>query len=121
MTLDPLPCWQHLSPDEQRRRVACLVQEIEAEAAAERKRTGKPVLGVAAILAQDPHDYPERPKKEPAPFIHAATKAARLAFWEAYALFVAAYREAADKLLKGNRAALFPIGSFPPALPFVGG
>ena len=57
----------------------------------------------------------------PAPFVHAATKAARLAFREAYALFVAAYREAADKLRKGNRAALFPIGSFPPALPFVGG
>ena len=81
----------------------------------------KPVLGVAAILAQNPHDHPERPKKEPAPFVHAATKAARLAFREAYALFVAAYREAADKLRKGDRAALFPIGSFPPALPFVGG
>ena len=121
LTFDPLPCWQHLSPEEQRRRIAGLVEEIEAEAAEERKRTGKPVLGVAAILAQNPHGHPERPKKEPAPFIHAATKAARLAFREAYALFVAAYREAADKLRKGDRAALFPIGSFPPALPFVGG
>jgi hypothetical protein len=118
VTFDSLPCWQHLSPEEQRKRVAHLVEEIEAEAAAERRRTGKLVLGVAAILAQDPHDRPERPKKEPAPF---ATKAARLAFREAYALFVAAYREAADKLRKGNRAALFPVGSFPPALPFVGG
>ena len=72
-------------------------------------------------MAQDPHAHPERPKKEPAPFVHAATKAARLVFREAYALFVAAYREAADKLRKGNRAALFPVGSFPPALPFVGG
>ena len=53
--------------------------------------------------------------------MHAATKAARLAFREMYALFVAAYREAAETLRKGNRAALFPIGSFPPALPFVGG
>jgi hypothetical protein len=121
VTFDPLPCWRHLSPEEQRRRVAHLVEEIEAEAGAERRRTGKPVLGVAAILAQDPHDHPERPKKGPAPFVHAATKAARLAFREAYALFVAAYREAADKLRQGNRAALFPIGCFPPALPFVGG
>jgi hypothetical protein len=121
VTFDPLPCWQHLSPEEQRRRVAHLVEEIEAEAAAERKRTGKPVLGVEAILAQDPHDHPERPKKEPAPFVHAATKAARLAFREMYALFVAAYREAAEKLRKGDRTACFPIGSFPPALPFVGG
>jgi hypothetical protein len=38
-----------------------------------------------------------------------------------YALFVAAYREAADKLRKGDRGALFPVGSFPLALPFVGG
>ncbi len=121
VTFDPLPCWQHLSPEEQRQRVAHLVEEIEAEAAAERKRTGKPVLGVAAILAQDPNGHPDRPKKEPAPFVHAATKAARLAYREMYALFVAAYREAADKLREGNRAVLFPIGSFPPALPFVGG
>ena len=98
-----------------------LVEEIETEAAAERKKTGKPVLGVAAILAQDPHDHPKRPKKEPAPFVHAATKAARLAFREMYALFVAAYREAAEKLRKGDRGAPFPLGSFPPALPFVGG
>ncbi len=121
VTFDPLPCWQHLSPEEQRQRVTRLVEEVEAEAAAERKRTGKPVLGVEAILAQDPYDHPERPKKEPAPFVHAATKAARLAFREAYALFVAAYREAAEKLRKGDRGAVFPIGSFPPALPFVGG
>ena len=105
----------------QKKRVAHLVEEIEAEAAAERKRTRKPVLGVAAILAQDPHDHPERPKKEPAPFVHAATKAARLAFREMIGLFVAAFREAADKLRNGNRVALFPLGSFPPALPFVGG
>ena len=121
VTFDPLPCWRHLSPEEQRQRVASLVEEVEAEAAAERKRTGKPVLGVEAILAQNPHDHPERPKKEPAPFVHAATKAARLAFREAYALFVAAYREAAKKLRKGDRGARFPVGSFPPALPFVGG
>jgi REP element-mobilizing transposase RayT len=121
VTFDPLPCWQHLSPEEQRQRIARLVQEIEAEAATERRKTGKRVLGVAAILAQDPHGHPERPKKEPAPFVHATTKAARLVFREVYALFVAAYREAAAKLRKGNRAVLFPVGSFPPALPFVGG
>jgi REP element-mobilizing transposase RayT len=120
-TLDSLPCWRHLSPEEQRRRVAHLVEEIEAEAAAKRKREGKPVLGVAAILAQNPHAHPERPKKSPAPLVHAATKAARLFFREAYAWFVAAYREAAEKLRKGNLGARFPVGSFPPALPFVGG
>ncbi len=120
-TLDPLPCWRHLSPEKQRQRVAHLVEEIETEAAVERKREGKPALGVAAILAQNPHNHPEYPKKSPAPLVHAATKAARLVFWEAYALFVAAYREAAEKLRKGELGARFPTVSFPPELPIVGG
>ena len=37
-----------------------------------------------------------------------------------YALFVAAYRDAAEKLRAGIRDVVFPRGSFPPALPFVG-
>jgi hypothetical protein len=41
------------------------------------------------------------------------TKEARKALYEAYAWFVAAYREAADKLKKGDRDAAFPPGSFP--------
>jgi hypothetical protein len=32
-----------------------LVEEIEEEAVVDRAQTGKPVLGVAAILAQDPY------------------------------------------------------------------
>ena len=39
--------------------------------------------------------------------------------WTAYFTFVAAFREAAEKLKAGNRLASFPIGSFPPGLPFV--
>jgi hypothetical protein len=39
--------------------------------------------------------------------------------WEAYAFFVAAFREAAEKLRGGDRSAEFPPGSFPPRLPFV--
>jgi hypothetical protein len=38
-----------------------------------------------------------------------------------YSWFVAAYRSAAEKLKQGDREASFPIGSFPPGLPFVGG
>jgi hypothetical protein len=43
------------------------------------------------------------------------------AFYEIYAAFVAAFREASERLLRGDRNAPFPIGSFPPALPFVAG
>ena len=45
----------------------------------------------------------------------------RRELWEAYRWFVAAFREAAERLRAGDRNALFPLGSFPPALPFVGG
>jgi hypothetical protein len=36
-----------------------------------------------------------------------------------YALFVAAFREAAEQLKESDRSARFPDGSFPPGLPFV--
>jgi hypothetical protein len=44
-----------------------------------------------------------------------------LELYEGYAWFVAAFRQAAEKLKAGDRSAAFPTGSFPPALPFVGG
>ena len=121
LELDPLPCWKHLPEAERHRRTAALVEDIEAEAAVRRKRTGAKPLGPAAVLAQDPLRQPKKTKKSPAPAFHAASKAVRRELWNAYSLFVAAYREAAEKLRAGVRNVAFPIGSFPPALPFVGG
>ena len=71
------------------------------------------------LRRQSPDTRPNWRKKSPAPLYHAATKAVRKAFWEAYATFVAAFREAADRWREGDRSARFPIGSFPPGLPFV--
>jgi len=45
VTLSPLPCWEHLPPEEQKKKIAGLVRGIEEEAAAQREATGKPVLG----------------------------------------------------------------------------
>ncbi len=67
-----------------------------------RVRGAKP-LGAAAVLAQNP-----------------LSKAVRRELWDAYALFVAAYRAAAEKLRAGVRDVVFPAGSFPPPMPFVG-
>ena len=94
--------------------------DIESEVAARRKRTGAKPLGVAAVLAQNPLQRPKKTKKSPAPAFHAASKAVRLELRDAYAWFVAAYRAAAEKLRAGVRDVVFPRGSFPPALPFVG-
>jgi hypothetical protein len=117
--LTPLPCWSHLSAEAYRERVAAIVSEIESEAATELAKSSREPLGVAAILRQHPHTRPSRTKKSPAPFYHAATKAVRKAFWHAYAAFVSAFREAADRWREGDRNARFPVGSFPPGLPFV--
>jgi hypothetical protein len=42
-------------------------------------------------------------------------------FYEIYVEFINAFRTASEALRRGNRAAPFPAGSFPPALPFVAG
>jgi REP element-mobilizing transposase RayT len=119
--LSPIPCWAHLSPEHYRARIAALVETIEAEAARERERTGAFVLGVKAILSRDPQHRPSSLARSPAPRVHAATRAARKAFHEIYAAFVSAFREASERLRRGDRSAPFPCGSFPPALPFVAG
>jgi REP element-mobilizing transposase RayT len=119
LTLSPLPCWKGLSEAAWRQRAAALVAEIEGEFAAQRAKTGNQPLGVAAVLGQHPHDRPQRSKKSPAPFVHAASKHVRRELYNAYRAFVAAYRSAAEKLRAGDSTARFPAGSFPPALPFV--
>jgi putative transposase len=119
--LSPLPCWRHLPADVWKARALRLIREIEEEAAVHRSNTGIQPLGAAAILGQHPHDRPKSPKRSPAPLFHAVSARVRRELWEAYRLFVAAYRQAAEKLRAGDRNAVFPLGSFPPPLPFVGG
>ena len=82
---------------------------------------GVPPLGPDAIRRQSPDTIPPRSKKSPAPLFLAASKRVRDDLRNAYYSFLAAFREAADELKAGNRNALFPEGSFPPAMPFVSG
>ena len=70
-------------------------------------------------MRQNPHTRPNRTKKSPAPRFHAASKAIRNGLREAYHLFLAAFRDAAESLKAGDPLARFTIGSFPPGLPFV--
>jgi hypothetical protein len=120
LVLDPLPCWKDLSPEQYRARIAAMAEEIDAEAAAMRSRTGLQPLGREAILLQDPFHRPEMVKRSPAPRIHAASRAVRKWFYEIYSDFVRDFRDAAEQLRAGNLEAPFPRGCFPPALPFVG-
>ena len=119
LTLDPLPCWRDLPLEQRQERAAAVVARIVEKAQAEREKTGMQPLGPAAIQAQHPHARPDRIKKSPAPLFHAWSKKAYRELYEAYGHFVAAFRAAAEKLRMGDRTAVFPEGSFPPALPFV--
>ena len=109
---------QSLIPLNRQELAAVIVAEIEAEAAERRERTGVQALGPAAVLAQSPESRPLKTKRSPAPAVHAAV---RRELRNAYFLFVAAYRSAAEKLRAGHRDPPFPNGCFPPPLPFVGG
>jgi hypothetical protein len=101
-------CWAHLSSEIYRARIAALVETFESDAARERERTGAAVLGVKAILSHDPLYRPSTLARSPAPRVHAATKTARKAFYEIYAAFVSAFREASERLRRGDRDAPFP-------------
>jgi hypothetical protein len=117
--LTPLPCWKHLSPERYRKQVGDLVERIIAEAERERARTGSNLLGAEAVQQQEPGTRPVKLKKSPAPLFHAFQKKVRRELYEAFATFVVAFREAADKLRRGDPEPRFPVGSFPPGRPFV--
>ncbi|HEX7184587.1 MAG TPA: transposase [Thermoanaerobaculia bacterium] len=114
LLLEPLACWEHLSPETRRKRIADLVQGIEEEAAAEREKTGVSPPGPAAVCAKHPHDRPNKLKKSPAPLFHAATRRVRNELYQMYAAFVAAFRDAAEKLRAGDLTAAFPPGASHP-------
>ena len=120
LTLDPLPCWQHLEPAAYQASIASLVSSIEADAAAERRKLGIKTLGAKALRRKSIWQRPSRPKRSPAPLVHAASKQARLTLIEAYRWFESSYRNAAQRWRSGDREALFPEGCFPPPLPFTG-
>jgi REP element-mobilizing transposase RayT len=119
LTLAPLPCWSHLPAEVYRHRIAEMVAQIEAAAAAHREATGLQPPGAETIRSQHPHARPLRTKKSPAPLFHAASKAVRQELRQAYAWFVRAFRAASERLRQGDDTVEFPPGSFPPGRPFV--
>jgi hypothetical protein len=72
LSIDPLPVWQRLSPDDLRRKHESMVCEVEAETSVARQ--GKPSLGVALIAAQHPHDRPAVANKSRAPQCHTTSQ-----------------------------------------------
>ena len=118
--LTPLPCLQHLSADQRQSECRRIVGEIQSKAETENKEKGRQPMGVAAILAQDPHSKPASTDRSPAPFVHASDDSTEMEFRAAYRAFVDAFRTGAARLRERARelSDMFPRCAFPPPLPF---
>lgn len=117
--LDPMPCWADRSDSERRDLVNEIVKEIEVETAARHGRDQTAPVGRTRVLRQHPHQRPDRSKKGCAPAWHVATRRTRRELVRAYRCFESAFRQAAARLRAGETRPRFPLGSFPPRLPFV--
>jgi REP element-mobilizing transposase RayT len=119
LTLVPLPCWRKVDEPTRRDRVVQLVRAIEEETAQRIRTSGISPLGRARLERQEPHARSNRLERSPAPLIHTTSADTRRAYRSAYRNFLEAFRSAAAAVGRGARDALFPVGSFPPAPPFV--
>jgi len=89
------------------------VQKVEQQAAAERARTGRRVLGRAAVLGQRPTDRPAtiEPRRQLSPRVACRNTWRRIETLGRNKAFVSAYRAARDLLIAGKDA-LFPEGTY---------
>ena len=118
--LEPLPCWAHLGEEIWRQYVREMIEEIERKTLAEHSRNRTAPAGATSVLERDPrarrvHEKPRRPP----PLIHAASREVRESLRSALCTFVTAYRDAAERLKRGESPFSFPQDCFPPQLPYV--
>ena len=92
---------------------------MEEDARARHRDDGTEPVGADKIRRLHPHAAPEKSAWSPQPIVIARTPKRRPALWKAVAEVVAAYCEAAEKLLAGDGDLRFPEGTFPPGLPYV--
>jgi len=119
IVLTPPPFLEHLDWDEYQAYVRTMIEEIEHEARERHRQKGSRPLGTAKILARHPHSWPEHMDRSAAPQYHCSSEEKLATFWEGFRSFVAAYRDAAERLRMGELAAVFPPGCFAPRRQFV--
>jgi len=116
LKLAVLPCWADLEPTQRQ----ALAREVVLGAAEQvrRERAGKPVLGVEAIVSQDPHSAPLTTRRSPPPLCHTVSLELRKAYEATYAAFKNAYRKASQLFRQGVTDVSFPEHAFLPPLPW---
>lgn len=112
--LSPLPFLAESTAAEQREYMVEAVRQIEQETRERNEANATRPLGASNIEQRDPHDSPDDFHSSPAPWFHCINREQYRAMRAARAITVAAYREAAERLGRGDTDVHFPEGTFPP-------
>ncbi|MGC4001395.1 MAG: hypothetical protein QM767_29630 [Anaeromyxobacter sp.] len=102
------------SAEEFRARVTARVKELEQAAAEKREQAGKRVLGAQRVMKQKPTDRPTtgEPRRRLNPRVAAMDKWKRIEALQRLKSFLEAHREALLRFCGGDRAAVFPRGTY---------
>ena len=112
LVLAPLPRWSDASPEFRRHRTLAWISAINREGISTFRR----VLGVAAVLAQNPLKKVDRPTPRPRPSCHTTVRELKTLFGEQIRSFVASFRAASERWRRGDLAVEFPLWAFRPFL-----
>lgn len=117
--LSPLPGLAPLSPEDYGQTIRSVVHQIEQETLQMHAANGTKPVGAKWVLRQKPHRVPKSMKISPAKKFLASFWHIIVELRRAYREFLVRYREASARLRDGDRTVEFPLGCFPPRLPFV--
>ena len=118
----PNASWEGLPPGLQKKRIEEITREIEEETKARLEERGIPPPGPDALRRQSPDTIPPRSKEISGSSLPRRQQESPRRPPERLLLLPRRLPPAAaDELKAGHRNALFPEGSFPPAMPFVSG
>ena len=109
LNLKPLPCLEHLSPNEQRQTIKDLARATIDECDLTQK-----FMGTKRILSQNPFDAPQTINRSPAPLVHCMCSQLKREFISAYREFVSSYKDAYQRVMRLKLVGEFPHGSLPP-------
>jgi putative transposase len=107
------PGFERLSFADWRALLRSRIAAVESAAAAERRTSGRRVMGRGQVLRQRPTDRPgsHEPRRQPSPRLASLNKWARIEAIQRSKAFLAAYRVARDLWLTGL-GAIFPPGTY---------
>jgi hypothetical protein len=113
MTFIRPPGFENLTRQEFAQLLSERIATVEKDAAIERARTGKSVLGVERILAQHWDDSPtsHEPRRQMNPRVAAKNKRKRIETLKRNKVFIENYRAAREAYLRGEQV-LFPPGTY---------